>query len=62
MGMERDLSTRPLVFNPEGFLVAILDNTEACERARTALLEAGFATVIFVSTRANRSSRTTRYF
>ena len=42
MGMERDLSTRPLVFNPEGFLVAILENSEACERARTALLEAGF--------------------
>ena len=43
MGMERDLSTRPMVFNPEGFLVAILNNTEACERARTALLEAGFS-------------------
>jgi hypothetical protein len=30
------------VFNPKGFLVAILENTEACARARTALLEAGF--------------------
>jgi hypothetical protein len=42
MGMDRDLATRPLVFNPKGFLVAILDDEEACERARTALLEAGF--------------------
>jgi hypothetical protein len=42
MGMDRDLSTRPLVFNPKGFLVAILENDEACERAKTSLLEAGF--------------------
>jgi hypothetical protein len=42
MGMDRDLSTRPLVFNPKGFLVAILDDAEACERARSALSEAGF--------------------
>jgi hypothetical protein len=42
MGMDRDLATRPLVFNPKGFLVAILDDEEACERARTVLLEAGF--------------------
>lgn len=42
MGMDRDLSTRPLVFNPKGFLAAILDDEEACQRARTALLEAGF--------------------
>jgi hypothetical protein len=31
-----------LVFDPKGFLVASLDNSEACERARTVLLEAGF--------------------
>ena len=42
MGMDRDLSTRSLVFNPTGFLVAILDNVAACERARNALLHAGF--------------------
>jgi hypothetical protein len=42
MGMDQDLSTRPLVFNPKGFLVAVLDDTEACVRARAALLEAGF--------------------
>jgi hypothetical protein len=44
MGMDRDLSTRPLVFNPKSFLVAILENDEACERARVALVDAGFAT------------------
>jgi hypothetical protein len=43
MGMDRDLSTRPLVFNPNGFLVAILDDDAACERARAALLQFGFA-------------------
>jgi hypothetical protein len=42
MGMDRDLSTRPLVFNPRGFLVAILENDDACEHARVALVEAGF--------------------
>jgi hypothetical protein len=42
MGMDRDLGTRPLVFNPKVILVAILDNSEACERARTALIDAGF--------------------
>ena len=42
MGMDRELSTRPLVFNPKGFLVAILDDTGACVRARDALLGAGF--------------------
>jgi hypothetical protein len=34
---------RPLVFNPQGFLVAILEDTERAERARAALVEAGFA-------------------
>ena len=42
MGMDRDLSTRALVFNPTGFLVAILEDDEACERARVALVDAGF--------------------
>ena len=42
MGMDRDPSTRPLVFNPKGFLVAILANDEACERARVGLVDAGF--------------------
>ena len=34
---------RPLVFNPQGFLVAILDDADQAERARAALAEAGFA-------------------
>ena len=34
---------RPLVFNPQGFLVAILEDTERAERAKAALVEAGFA-------------------
>jgi hypothetical protein len=34
---------RPLVFNPQGFLVAILDDADHAERARAALAEAGFA-------------------
>ena len=42
MGMDQDLSSRPLVFNPKGFLVAILENDEACERARVILVDAGF--------------------
>jgi hypothetical protein len=41
MGMERDLSTRPMVFDPKGFLVAILANDEACKRAKVALVDAG---------------------
>jgi hypothetical protein len=43
MGMDRDLSSRSMVFNPQGFLVAILDDDAACERARAALVGAGFA-------------------
>ena len=42
MGMDRELSTHPLVFYPKGFLVMILDDIEACVRARAALLGAGF--------------------
>jgi HSP20 family molecular chaperone IbpA len=34
---------RPLVFNPEGFLVAILEDADQAEQARVALAEAGFA-------------------
>ena len=34
---------RPLVFNPEGFLVAILPDAGQAEQARTALADAGFA-------------------
>ena len=34
---------RPLVFNPQGFLVAILQDNDQAEQARVALAEAGFA-------------------
>jgi hypothetical protein len=34
---------RPLVFNPQGFLVAILDDADHAEQARAALADAGFA-------------------
>jgi len=34
---------RPLVFNPEGFLVAILQDADQAEQAKTTLAEAGFA-------------------
>jgi hypothetical protein len=34
---------RPLVFNPQGFLAAILDDADHAERARATLAEAGFA-------------------
>ena len=37
------LADRPLVFNPKGFLVAILDDDDHAERARAALRTAGFA-------------------
>ena len=37
-----DLSARPLVFNPTGFLVAILPGGDEAERAATALRGAGF--------------------
>jgi hypothetical protein len=42
MGMDRDLSSRRMVFNPNGFLVAILEDDAACERARATLMSAGF--------------------
>jgi hypothetical protein len=34
---------RPLVFNPEGFLVAILTDADQAEQAKTTLADAGFA-------------------
>jgi hypothetical protein len=34
---------RPLVFNPQGFLVAILQDNDQAEQARATLAEAGFA-------------------
>jgi hypothetical protein len=34
---------RPLVFNPQGFLVAILEDADQAEQARAALAAAGFA-------------------
>ncbi|HWD44369.1 MAG TPA: hypothetical protein VHM23_11795 [Actinomycetota bacterium] len=34
---------RPLVFNPQGFLVAILEDADQAEQAKTTLAEAGFA-------------------
>jgi len=34
---------RPLVFNPQGFLVAILEDADQAERAGAALADAGFA-------------------
>ena len=38
-----DLSSRPLVFNPRGFLVAILADAQEAAQAATALGAAGFA-------------------
>jgi hypothetical protein len=35
--------SRPLIFRPEGFLVAILEDTEQAERAKATLSAAGFA-------------------
>ena len=34
---------RPLVFNPEGFLVAVLEDVGQAEQAKAALVDAGFA-------------------
>ena len=38
-----DLSDRPMIFNPKGFLVALLPDAGAAERAAAALRDAGFA-------------------
>ena len=34
---------RPLVFNPEGFLVAVLEDADQVEQAKAALVDTGFA-------------------
>jgi hypothetical protein len=38
-----DLSARPMIFNPKGFLVAILPGADEAERAAAAIRTAGFA-------------------
>jgi hypothetical protein len=38
-----DFASRPMVFNPKGFLVAILSDADEVERAAAALRAAGFA-------------------
>jgi hypothetical protein len=44
MGMtDRNLSDRPMVFRPQGFLVAILADADEANRAVDALRSAGFA-------------------
>ena len=44
MGMtDRNLSDRPMVFHPQGFLVAILTDADEAERAVSALRSAGFS-------------------
>jgi hypothetical protein len=40
---DRTARDRPLVFNPQGFLVAILEDADQAEQARAALAAAGFA-------------------
>jgi hypothetical protein len=42
MGMDRDLSSRPLVFNPRGFLVTLFETDDEAEKARVALEDARF--------------------
>jgi hypothetical protein len=46
MGMtdqDPPIGARPLAFNPQGFLVAILEDADQAERAKAGLVEAGFA-------------------
>jgi hypothetical protein len=44
MGMtDRNLSDRPMVFHPQGFLVAVLTDADEADRAVHALRSAGFA-------------------
>ncbi len=38
-----DLSDRPMIFSPKGFLVVILPDADKAERAAAALRDAGFA-------------------
>ncbi|MGH2702809.1 MAG: hypothetical protein ACRDJ2_13685, partial [Actinomycetota bacterium] len=42
-GLEQELSSVPLIFNPKGFLVAILPDAAAAEQARVALETSGFS-------------------
>jgi len=39
---DRDPSSIPLIFNPKGFVVAILDDADHAEPAKTSLTNAGF--------------------
>jgi hypothetical protein len=46
MGMtdqDPPIGARPLAFNPQGFLVSILQDADHAEQAKAALVEAGFA-------------------
>ena len=46
MGMsdqDPSLGARPLFFNPQGFLIAILEDADQAEQAKAGLVEAGFA-------------------
>jgi hypothetical protein len=42
MGMDRELSDRPMVFDATGFLCVILEDDVACGRARATLEAVGF--------------------
>ena len=42
-GLEQESSSQPLVFNPKGFLVAILPDAAVAEEARTALETSGLS-------------------
>jgi hypothetical protein len=45
MGMtdqDPPIGARPLAFNPQGFLVAILEDADQAEQAKAGLIEAGF--------------------
>jgi hypothetical protein len=46
---------RPLFFNPQGFLVAILEDADQADQAKATLAEAGFADATCGSTPASRS-------
>ena len=60
VGMDRDLATRPLVFNPKGLLVAILHDEEAASGREPPSWKLGSVARTCASTTARRSSRTTR--
>ena len=42
-GQDPAARARPLVFNPQGFLVAILEDADQAEQAKATLVDAGFA-------------------